>query len=148
MDGYRSTVQFAADGLSTSSSKPDLRGDPDGVVTPYGYDSAHRLVRIADAQGNYVQYTVDAAGNKTAEKTYDVSGTLHKSLTRRFNTLGQLTKVMDGLNHTIFDASASNSYDANGNLVQSGDSLGIQREQGYDALNRLVQTIDNYNGTN
>jgi YD repeat-containing protein len=122
--------------------------DPDGVTTTYGYDAAHRLVKITDAQGNYVQYTLDAAGNKTAEQTYDASGTLHKSLTRSFNTLGQLTKVMDGLNHAIFDASASNSYDANGNLVQSADGLGIQRQLGYDALNRLVQTIDNYNGTN
>jgi len=122
--------------------------DPDGVTTTYGYDAAHRLVKIADAQGNYVQYTLDAAGNKTAEQVYDSTGTLHTSLTRTFNTLGQLTKVMDGFNHTIFDASASNSYDTNGNLVQSADGLGIQRQQGYDALNRLVQTIDNYNGSN
>ncbi|MFC3654111.1 RHS repeat protein, partial [Dyella humi] len=63
------------------------------------------------------------------------------------NTLGQLTKVMDGLSHTVFDASASGSYDSNGNLVQSADGLGIQRQLGYDALNRLVQTLDNYNGT-
>ena len=122
--------------------------DSDGVTTTYGYDPAHRLVKITDAQGNYIQYTLDAVGNKTAEHVYDSTGTLHKSLTRSFNALGQLTQVMDGLNHTILDASASNSYDANGNLVQSADGLGIQRQMGYDALNRLVQTIDNYNGTN
>ncbi|MFK2853008.1 RHS repeat protein, partial [Dyella humi] len=121
--------------------------DADGIVTTYGYDAAHRLVKITDALGNYVQYTLDAAGNKTAEQVYDTSGTLHKSLTRSFNTLGQLTKVMDGLSHTVFDASASGSYDSNGNLVQSADGLGIQRQLGYDALNRLVQTLDNYNGT-
>ena len=122
--------------------------DADGVTTTYGYDAAHRLVKITDARGNYILYTLDAAGNKTAEQVYDTSGVLHKSLSRTFNTLGQLTKVMDGLNHTIFDASASNSYDANGNLVQSADGLGIQHQQGYDALNRLMQAIDNYNGTN
>jgi RHS repeat-associated protein len=121
--------------------------DADGVTTTYGYDPAHRLTTITDAQGNTVQYTLDAAGNKTAEQVFDASGTLHKSLSRSFNTLGQLTKVMDGLNHTVFDASASNSYDANGNLVQSADGLGIQRQSSYDALNRLVQTLDNYNGT-
>jgi len=121
--------------------------DADNITTTYGYDAAHRLVKVTDALGNTVQYTLDAAGNKTAEQVYDASGTLHQSLSRSFNTLGQLTKVMDGLNHTIFDASASNSYDANGNLVQSADGLGIQRQQGYDALNRLVQTLDNYNGT-
>ncbi|CAM8819999.1 hypothetical protein NCR_01125 [Burkholderia pseudomallei] len=121
---------------------------PDNVTTTYGYDAAHRLIKVTDALGNYIQYTLDAAGNKIAEQVYDSTGTQRKSLTRTFNPLGQLTKVMDGLNHTIFDASASNSYDANGNLVQSADGLGIQRQQGYDALNRLVQTIDNYNGTN
>ena len=122
--------------------------DPDGVTTSYGYDAAHRLVKITDAQGNTVQYTLDAAGDKTAEQTYDATGTVHKSLSRTFNTLGQLTSVVDGLNHTVFNASASTSYDANGNLVQSADGLGIQRQLGYDALNRLVQTLDNYNGTN
>ncbi|MBF3494927.1 RHS repeat protein [Burkholderia pseudomallei] len=122
--------------------------DADNATTTYGYDAAHRLNKITDAQGNYIQYTLDAAGNKTAEQVYDSSGTLHQSLSRTFNALGQLTKVMDGLSHTVFDASASNSYDANGNLVQSTDGLGIQRELGYDAFNRLVQTLDNYNGTN
>ncbi|MFC3652284.1 DUF6531 domain-containing protein [Dyella humi] len=122
--------------------------DSDGVTTIYGYDAAHRLVRITDAQGNYVQYALDAAGDKTAEQTYDASGMVHKSLSRTFNPLGQLATVVDGLNHTVFNASASGSYDVNGNLVQSTDGLGIQRQLGYDALNRLVQTLDNYNGTN
>ncbi|GLQ93475.1 DUF6531 domain-containing protein [Dyella acidisoli] len=122
--------------------------DPDGVITTYSYDAAHRLAKVTDSQGNYIQYTLDAAGNKTAEQVFDSSGTSRKSLTRTFNALGQLTKTIDGLNHTVFDASASGSYDANGNLVQSADGLGIQRQLGYDALNRLVQTLDNYNGTN
>ncbi|WP_404541294.1 DUF6531 domain-containing protein [Dyella agri] len=122
--------------------------DPDGITTSYGYDAAHRLTKITDAQGNYLQYTLDAAGNKTAEQVFDSSGTAHKSLSRTFNPLGQLTTVVDGLSHTVFNASAAGSYDANGNLVQSSDGLGIQRQSSYDALDRLVQTIDNYNGTN
>lgn len=121
--------------------------DPDGLSTSYTYDAAHRLTRITDTLGNYVQYTLDAAGNLTQEQTFDSSSALHKSLSRTFNTLGQLTQVVDGLNHTMFNASPSGSYDANGNLVQSSDALGIQHKLGYDALNRLVQTIDNYNGS-
>jgi RHS repeat-associated protein len=121
--------------------------DPDGVTTTFGYDTAHRLTKITDALGNTIQYTLDAAGDKTGESVYDSTGTLHKSLSRTFNTLGQLTTVVDGLNHTVFNASASTSYDANGNLIQSSDGLGFQRQLGYDALNRLQQTIDNYNGS-
>ncbi|WP_343817671.1 RHS repeat protein [Dyella marensis] len=113
----------------------------------YTYDAAHRLTDITDALGNRIHYTLDAAGNKTKEETFDASNTLRRSLARSYNTLGQLTGIKDGLNRTVFDASFSDSYDGNGNLVRSADALGIQRKQGYDALNRLVSTIDNYNGT-
>lgn len=121
--------------------------DPDGVKITYTYDAAHRLTDITDALGNRIHYTLDAAGNKTKEETFDTSGTLRRSLGRTYNTLGQLTGIKDGLNRTVFDASFSDSYDGNGNLVRSADALGIQRKQGYDALNRLITTIDNYNGT-
>lgn len=142
MGGAQTTFGYTPYGAVSSVT------DPDGVTTSYGYDAAHRLVKVTDAQGNYVQYTLDAAGNKTAEQVFDASGTVHQSLSRTFNPLGQLTTVVDGLNHTVFNASAAGSYDANGNLVQSADGLGIQRQSSYDALNRLVQAIDNYNGTN
>jgi RHS repeat-associated protein len=121
--------------------------DPDGVTTTFGYDAAHRLTKITDALGNYIQYTLDAAGDKTAEQFYDASGTLHKSLSRTFNTLGQLTAVVDGLTNTVFSATYSDSYDANGNLVHTADALGIQQHMGYDALNRLTQTIKDYDGS-
>lgn len=122
--------------------------DPDSITVTYGYDTAHRLTTITDAQGNYVQYTLDAAGNRTAENTYAAgSNTVSRTLTRQFNTLGQLTKVVDGLNYTVFNASASGNYDANGNLVQSADANGIAQQNSYDALNRAVEAIANYNGT-
>ena len=120
--------------------------DPDNVTTAYAYDTAHRLTRVTDALGNYVQYTLDAAGDVTQQRAFDGSGTLHAALSRTFNSLGQLTTVIDGLNRTVFNASTSGSYDANGNLVQSADASGIQSHLGYDALNRLVSTIRNYNG--
>jgi len=121
--------------------------DPDGVVTTFQYDAAHRLTDIYDALGKHIHYTLDAAGNKTAEQTFPVAGTAVRSLSRTFNALGELTAVEDGLNHTVFSAGYSDSYDANGNLVHSVDGLGYQRYQGFDALNRLTSTIANYNGT-
>jgi RHS repeat-associated protein len=121
--------------------------DPDGVVTTYGYDNAHRLTDVIDAQGNDLHYTLDAAGNKTAEQISTASGTVVHSLSRSYNALGQLTAVIDGLNQTVFNAGYSDSYDANGNLTHSADALSIQRQQSYDALNRLKSTLDNYNGT-
>jgi RHS repeat-associated protein len=152
------TVRANADGTPSSNDATTQIGytpygavasvtDPDGVQVTYTYDAAHRLTDIADALGNRIHYTLDGAGNKTKEETFDASNTLRRSLARSYNTLGQLTGIKDGLNRTVFDASFTDSYDANGNLVRSADALGVQRKQGYDALNRLVSTLDNYNGT-
>jgi len=121
--------------------------DPDDVATTFTYDAAHRLTDITDAQGNSIHYTLDAAGNKTGEQTRTSTGTVTRSLSRSYNALGQLTAIVDGLSHTVFSAGYADSYDGNGNLVHSADALGAQRQQGFDALNRLVSTIDNYNGT-
>lgn len=121
--------------------------DPDNVTTTFTYDAAHRLTDITDAKGNRIHYTLDAAGNKTGEETRTSTATVTRSLSRSYNALGQLTAVVDGLNHTVFNASYGDSYDGNGNLVHSADALGVQRQQGFDALSRLVSTIDNYNGT-
>ena len=121
--------------------------DADGVTVNYTYDAAHRLTDITDALGDRIHYTLDAAGNKTQEQTFDPSGTVRRTLSRTYNTLGQLTQITDGLSHAVFNAGYTDSYDANGNLVHTADALGVQRKQGYDGLNRLVSTIDNYNGT-
>lgn len=120
--------------------------DPDNIKVSYTYDAAHRLTDITDALGNRIHYTLDVAGNKTKEETFDAGNSLRRTLARSYNPLGQLTAIKDGLSRTVFDASFTDSYDGNGNLVRSADALGIQRKQGYDALNRLVSTIDNYNG--
>jgi hypothetical protein len=49
--------------------------------------------------------------------------------------------------YIIFYAGASTATSPTATW-HSADGLGIQRQQGYDALNHLVQTIGNYNGTN
>jgi len=121
--------------------------DPDGIATTYTYDAAHRLIDIIDAEGNRLHYTLDVAGNKIAEQVYDVGATVRRSLTRTYNSLGELTSAVDGLNQTVFSANYSDSYDDDGNLVHSADGRGVQQQRGYDALNRLVQTIQDYDGT-
>jgi RHS repeat-associated protein len=122
--------------------------DPDGVITTYLYDNAHRLIKISDSQNESIEYTLDGAGNKTAEQTYSVNPvTLVRSVSRTYNTLGQLTAIADGLGVTVFSAGTAGSYDANSNLILSSDALGIQNENEYDPLNRLITTIKNYEGT-
>ncbi|KAG9602228.1 hypothetical protein KCV01_g7290, partial [Aureobasidium melanogenum] len=153
----RRTVRANADGSTSNADAVTIMAydptgtlhsvtDPDNVTVTYGYDDAHRLTDITDGLGNRIHYTLDAAGNRTKEETLDASHTLRRSVTRIYNSLGQLITVKDGLGQTVFDASADGSYDANGNLVQSRGALGAIHQDVVDALNRVVTSIDNANG--
>ncbi|MBT2117802.1 RHS repeat protein [Dyella sp. LX-66] len=121
--------------------------DADGVVVGYTYDDARRLTDIADAFGNHIHYTLDTEGNRLKEEIFDASGALKRSVARTFNSLSQLLTVTDALQHTVLTYAATDGYDAAGHPQHSSDAAGIQRKLGYDALGRLVSTIENYNGT-
>lgn len=145
-------VPSPADAVTTIEYEPtgtvhSVR-DPDGVTTTYTYDAAHRLTDITDGTGARIHYTLDAAGNRTSEQVLSPTGAVIRSLSRSFNALGQLTALTDGLGRTVFSAGFGDSYDGNGNLVHSRDGLGVQQQQSYDALNRLVSTIRDYQGSN
>jgi RHS repeat-associated protein len=120
--------------------------DPDGIMTSYTYDAAHRLTDITDVQGNVIHYTLDAAGNRVGEAIIGFGGVIDRGLGRMYNSKGRQTSLMDGLNHVVLSATFPDSYDANGNLMHTADGAWVEHEYGYDALNRLVSAIDNYNG--
>lgn len=122
--------------------------DPDGVTITYSYDDAHRLIDVANGLGEHIHYTLDASGNRIKEETFDAQGVSRRTLSRKYNTLGQLVSVTDGLGHVVFDATATGSYDANGNLVSAKDALGTVQKNSFDVLDRLVSSIADANGTN
>jgi len=62
---------------------------PDGAVVTYEYDDAHRLIAVADGQGNRIEYTLDQSGNRTAEAAKDPQGTLKRTLARVYDALGR-----------------------------------------------------------
>lgn len=115
--------------------------DPDGVYTSYEYDNAQRLTAIADSAGNRIEYTLDGAGNRIGESTKGAGGTLKRTLSRVYNTLGQLATQADAqANPTDF------TYDANGNSKTVTDALGHVTSNDYDPLNRLKRTLQDVGG--
>lgn len=116
---------------------------PDGAYTDYGYDPAHRLTDITDALGNRIHYTLDAAGNRIKEETFDPSQALTREVARAYTTLGQLQTVIDGNQQTV----GTYTYDANGDLDTSTDGLGRVYDQTLDPLGRLIVSISNANGS-
>lgn len=113
----------------------------DGVYTNFEYDSAHRLTAVSDSAGNRIEYTLDAAGNRIAENTKGSTGALKRTLSRVYNTLGQLATQADAqANPTDF------TYDAVGNAKTVTDALGHATSNDYDPLNRLKRTLQDVGG--
>ena len=94
---------------------------PDGSYVEYTYDSAHRLLKIEDAAGNRIQYTLDNMGNRTAENAYDPSATLSRARTQVFNSVGQLWKQVGAAGTSAVTTVLG--YDSNGNATSTNAPL-------------------------
>lgn len=115
--------------------------EPDGSTVTYVYDAAQRLTDIADDAGNTLHYTLDNAGNRLKEDTVDAGGTLRRTLSRIYNTFGELTTLKDAGNHaTVF------TYDPEGNPASLTDALERVTTQQHDPLGRLARTLQDVGG--
>lgn len=114
---------------------------PDGSHVSYRYDAAHRLVEVADNAGNTIGYVLDNAGNRIVEDTRDAAGALTRTLSRIYDTRGELTTQTDAsANPTDF------AYDNNGNRAAVTDALGRVTDYTYDPLNRVERTRQDVGG--
>ncbi len=117
---------------------------PDSSFLELTYDAAHRLTEIEDSEGNRTVYTLDAAGNRTAEELYDPSSALTQTRTRVFNTLNQLWKEIGAAGTAA--VTTIHTYDNNGNETGINAPLSRNSIQAYDELNRLKQITDPLSG--
>ncbi len=116
---------------------------PDGASLTFTYDAAQRLTDVTDNDGNTIHYTLDNEGNRTKEDTKTSTGTLKRTLSRVYNTLGQLQANKDASqNATVY------RYDGRGNQDRTTDAFGRITDQTYDPLNRLVRTLQDVGGLN
>ena len=133
---------------------------PDGAYLNYSYDDAHRLTDIVDNLSNRIHYTLDAAGNRIKEETFDASYNpatpgvgLKRALSREYNALSRLIKEFNASgvatrDSTPYDSSTlSDGYDSRGNAAHFKNGLNVQTQRTFDALNRLAKTINDYIGS-
>lgn len=142
-----STVHTSA-GLLTTTYTIDPTGElskltlPDSSYLAYGYDTAHRLTQITDTLGNYIKYTLDALGDRTASNIYNSSSTLERQHSATFDALGRILTDVGGESQTT-----TYGYDPNGNILTIIDPLSNQTTRTFDALNRLSTSLDANHGT-
>jgi RHS repeat-associated protein len=117
---------------------------PDGSFLNYVYDAAHRLTEINDSLGNRMVYTLDAAGNRTAENVYDPSNALSRTHSSVFDSLSRLYQDLTASGSAA--QTTTFGYDANGNQTTINAPLNRNGINAYDELNRLKQVTDADNG--
>ncbi len=115
---------------------------PDGSFLTNSYDTAHRLIKTTDALGNYISYTLDALGDRTASDIYQNGGTLTWQRSGTFDALGRELLDTGGAGQTT-----TRTFDPNGNVLTVEDGLNHTTTNTYDALNRLSESIDANGGT-
>ncbi|MGN6093389.1 MAG: hypothetical protein ACTHOL_13635, partial [Luteibacter jiangsuensis] len=125
----------------TASGQVERITDADGVPVTFEYDEAHRPVGVTDAAGHRIRFTLDAAGQRTAEQIEDKDGTLVRRLTRTYDALGRVATQTDAYNHTT-----SHTYDTMHRWTGSTDARGTRTTASYDALGRLRETIGDIDG--
>jgi YD repeat-containing protein len=140
------TVNTAAGPLTTNSSY-DAAGNltqvtqPDGSALANTYDAAHRLVATADLFAEYIQYALDAIGDRLQTSVLNSASAVVRQNSAHFDALGRRLQDVGGVGQTTTYA-----YDANGNRTTMTDPLGRVTRQGFDALNRRTQVKDAANG--
>jgi RHS repeat-associated protein len=117
---------------------------PGSSYISYTYDPAHRLTQITDSAGNYITYTLDNIGNRTAENSYDPSGTLHRTHTRAYTALSTLYKDINAAGTSA--VTTTYGYDNDTNQTSIAAPLSRNTSDQYDALNRLTQITDPNSG--
>ena len=116
---------------------------PDNSAIAYGYDTAHRLVTLADAAGDTTTLTLDNAGDVTASVTAPLSGPATASSAATYDALGRrLTLTPAGSGHAT-----TWTWDNDGNALTVTDGLAHKTSFTWDQLNRLTAKTDPANTT-
>ncbi len=119
---------------------------PDGSAIAYAYDAAHRLTGITQAAtGERIEYTLDNAGNRTAETVFDAQGQIARHLAREFDALGRLWREIRTINGQM--AATDYLHDAEDRLTHEINPLSETRQWQYNALGNLKAEIDALNAT-
>lgn len=136
---------------SSGNNRIDIRYSPSGVLeeirlpdgrkSTYEYDSARYLVKEFDFRGNFRKYTRNAAGKAIKNEVLDDAGNLIQTASQHFNALGQLIQSRGSA-----DEGLKFTYDRAGRLTQTQNAIGAVNRSKYDVLDRLVESVDPMNG--
>lgn len=154
-NGVQTSLTYTPQGwlasASTAGSTTSFEHDAVGLITKvtrgddswlsYTWDGARRLTKITNNLGETIEYSLDAMGNRTAQRLKDASNSLTQQQTWVYDELGRLLRSVGAAGQT-----SGYQYDLNDNPTVSTNPKQHSNTQAYDALDRLVSSTDPLNG--
>lgn len=154
-NGVQTSLTYTLQGwlasVSTAGSTTSFEHDAVGLITKvtrgdgswlsYTWDDARRLTKITNNLGETIEYSLDAMGNRTAQRLKDASSTLTQQQTWVYDELGRLLRSV-GAGGQV----SGYQYDLNDNPTVSTNPKQNSNTLAYDALNRVISNTDPLNG--
>lgn len=113
---------------------------PDGITLTMNYDANGRLIRVTDALGQTIEYSYDAAGNRTQTDSKAFDGALVSTLQQSYDAMDRLASLQQP--HLTGQSIQQFEYDGADNPIGLIDANNNTSTQQYDPGNRLTQHID------
>ena len=141
-DANGNTVTYTYDGNNNMLSQTaQLNGSP--VTTSYTYNNFAEVLTMTDPLGNTTTNTYDANGNLLSVTSPAPNGQTPASVTQfAYNTLGELTQILDPLNHPTAIA-----YYSTGLIQSIIDAQNNTTSYAYDTRGNRTSVIDPINGS-
>lgn len=113
---------------------------PDGITLTMNYDANGRLIRVTDALGQTIEYSYDAAGNRTQTDSKAFDGALVSTLQQSYDAMDRLASLQQP--HLTGQSIQQFEYDGADNPIGLIDANNNISTQQYDPGNRLTQQVD------
>jgi RHS repeat-associated protein len=139
-------IRSAYDRMGNKVRETDANGQPVTLT----YDHVFRLTQKTDADGNSSRFVYDAAGNRTREQNLS-SGLVAEYLEHDgLNRPGRIrqTVPLGGLGLTTAVYETRYAYEDDDNAVVVTNPRGFRSRTDKDGLNRVVQTLVDFEGLN
>ena len=142
-------ASFAADKTTYEYNGPygevTKSTDAAGTVTAYTYDSRGNLTAQVVASGTALaqetRYAYDAVGNRISQTVMGTNGQPYAVTLMAYDARGNVTQRVEAAG-TAYARATSYTYDNMGNVLTQSDALGHTTVNRYDAVGRLLTTVN------
>ncbi|MRT39001.1 hypothetical protein GJV03_17730 [Acinetobacter sp. RIT698] len=134
--GATDSTTYQYDGFKRLTSETDSNGE----IRSFGYNLNNQLIKMILPDGSQINRSYFSNGLIASENISDNAGNTATENSITLDRNGYPLVIQQG--NIVGRNKITNSYDANGNLIQTTTALGVAEKWKYDALGRVNSHTD------